>query len=46
MLSLKNREIGIRDFHFIIIGEYIYETLRKLTNKITENGIIIKSLDI
>lgn len=28
--------VGIRDFHFIIIGEYIYEALRKLINKTIE----------
>lgn len=45
MLKLKNQKIGMRAFHFIIVGEYM-RLFGKLINKTTENRITMKSLDI
>lgn len=45
MVKLRNHEVGIRAVNFVIIGEYIYETLGKFMNETIENGTGIQSLD-
>lgn len=45
MFKLENHEVGIRAVNFVTVGEYVYETLRRLINKTAENRTFIKSLD-